>query len=400
MSAVAARAGEPGTGQTGTGHRSTGRIEVRPFDGDPAQLADLINLSWQGRYLARDLIPVYDAPGLSWQVLDAGEDSRDFRLAAYDGGRLVGCFLADRLTLRVGGQIRHGTQGSYFSVHPDYAACGVATRLINALERAHRLHGLDFMLGYVNTASHTPAAQFWTAFQRAFPARYRALRPVHFWMRFLNARAVAGAMGHPAERAGLQALSLLQSALRRLNSENLSSGHLTFGRGREEVRPYTPADLPACHLLLDRAAAHSGLAQLWDASPLARQLYSPPQFQSHTLVSGPASQVQGFSNSFSWPLHSRSSIPAETIDLLLFDDLTPAARRRLLHATAAASAERGAWLTLAARTDARHAATFLACGFVPVPQVCTLMMLFPAPDLKFGGLNSDGLHTVGPLRLR
>lgn len=359
------------------------RLEIRPFDGDPAELADLINLSWQGRYLARDLIPVYDAQNLGWQVLNTGEDSRDFRLVAYDGGRLVGCFLADQVTLRVGGQSRHGTQGSYFSVHPDYAARGVATRLINALERAHRRHGLDFMLGYVNAAPHTPAAQFWTAFQRAFPARYRPLKPVQFWMRFLNARAVAGALGHPAERAGLRVLSLLQAAPRRLNA----------AQNRGEVRPHTPADLPACHLLLDRAAARSDLTQLWNASALAHQLHSPPQ--SHTLVSAVDGHIQGFSTSFAWPLHSRSSIPAEAIDLLLLDDLPAAARRHLLHATAAASAERGAWLTLAARTDARHAATFLACGFVPIPQVCSLMLLFPAPDLKL-----DGLRTVGPLRLR
>ncbi|THF70277.1 GNAT family N-acetyltransferase [Deinococcus sp. Arct2-2] len=379
MSAVAIRA-EP----TGTG-----RIEVRPFDGDPAELAALINLSWQGRYLARDLIPVYDAQSLGWQVLDTGEDSHDFRLAAYDGGRLVGCFLADRLTLRVGAEIRHGTQGSYLSVHPDYASRGVATRLINALERAHRRHGLEFMLGYVNAAPHTPAAQFWTAFQRAFPARYRPLKSVHFWMRFLNARAVVGALGHPAERAGLRALSALQGGPRRN----------TVGRSGGEVRPYTLADLPACHLLLDRAAARSDLAQLWDASGLAHQFHSPPQShrlaQSHTLVSQIHGHIQGFSTSFAWPLHSRSHIPAEAIDLLLLDDLTPTARRHLLHATAAASAERGAWLTLAARTDARHAATFLACGFIPVPQVCTLMLLFPAPNLRL-----DGLTRVGPLRLR
>ncbi|UQN09209.1 GNAT family N-acetyltransferase [Deinococcus sp. QL22] len=360
-----------------------GRIEVRPFDGNPADLAALINLSWQNRYLARDLIPVYDAQTLGWQVLNTGEDSRDFRLAAYDGGRLVGCFLAGRLTLRVGAEIRHGTQGSYFSVHPDYAARGVASRLMNALERAHRRHQLDFMLGYVNAAPHTPAAQFWTAFQRAFPARYRPLKSVHFWVRFLNARAAAGALGHPAERAGLRILSALQSAPRRLNAAQNSG----------EVRSFTPADLPACHLFLDRAAAHSDLAQLWDASALAHQLYSPPV--SHTLVSALNGHIQGFSTSFAWPLHSRSSLPAEAIDLLLLDDLTPAARCHLLQATAAASAERGAWLTLAARTDACHAATFLACGFVPVPQVCTLMLLFPVPDLKL-----DDLRTVGPLRLR
>ncbi|MFB9994573.1 GNAT family N-acetyltransferase [Deinococcus oregonensis] len=382
MSAVAVRLGPP----------STGRIEVRPFDGDPAALADLINVSWQGRYLARDLIPVYDAQTLAWQVLNTGEDSRDFRLAAYDGGRLVGCFLADRLTLRVGGQTRHGTQGSYFSVHPDYAARGIATRLINALERAHRRHGLEFMLGYVNAASHTPAAKFWTAFQRAFPARYRPLKPVQFWMRFLNARAVAGAMGHPAERAGLQALSLVQGAPRRMSSA-LPVGGNRGDPPAEQVRSFTPTDLPACHLLLDHAAARSDLAQLWDAPALAHQLYSPPQ--SHTLVTASSGQIQGFSTSFAWPLYSRSLIPAEAIDLLLLDDLTPASRRSLLHATAAASAERGAWLTLAARTDARHAATFLACGFIPVPQVCTLMMLFPAPDLRL-----ENLTGVGPLRLR
>ena len=56
-----------------------------------------------------------------------------------DGGRLVGCFLAERLDFQVDGQEMPGSQGSWFSVLPEYASSLVATKLINALERRHRV---------------------------------------------------------------------------------------------------------------------------------------------------------------------------------------------------------------------------------------------------------------------
>ena len=93
-------------------------IEVRSFDGDPDELVALINCAWQERYLSKDLIPVYDRAGLEWQILQSKEGSHPFHLAAYDGAKLVGCFLAERLSFQVEGETVPGTQGSWFSVLP------------------------------------------------------------------------------------------------------------------------------------------------------------------------------------------------------------------------------------------------------------------------------------------
>ena len=354
-------------------------IEVRPFGGDPAELAALVNASWQGRYLARDLIPVYDAAGLQYQVL--GDPDSSLQLAAYDGRRLVGCFLADHLTLRVAGERWRGSQGSYFSVHPDYASRGVGLRLINRLERAHREQALAFMLGYVNSSKTAPAYQFWTRFRRSFPKRYRALRDVQFWMRFVKPQALSGVMDNAAEALGLRALLLLQGVPR--------------SQPNPHLRPFTPADQAACHLLLDRAAARSPLAQVWDSGALRRELSDD---QAATLVYTSAGSAAGFSTSFRWPLLSKGSIPAEVVDLLLMDDLNAGERRALLNATVRASAERGAWISIVPRTDGRYADTLLSCGFVPVPKVCTLIMLFPDPQLDLGAVRAA--NSAGPIRFR
>ncbi|THF85589.1 GNAT family N-acetyltransferase [Deinococcus sp. KSM4-11] len=350
-------------------------IEIRPFDGDAAELAALINASWQGRYLARDLIPVYDGPGLQWQVL--GVPDHSLHLSAWDGARLVGCFLADHVTLRVAGQAWRGSQGSYFSVHPEYAARGVARRLLAALERAHREQALAFMLGYVNSSRSAPAYQFWSRFEKAFPTKYTTLRSVGFWMRFLQPRRMAAVMDHAAEALGLRALSVLQRP----------------PQDRCGVRPFTAADAVAAHLLLDRAALHSSVAQLWEPGALRTELTG-----AHTLVFPLQERVGGFSTSFPWPLRSRGVIPAEVIDLLLMNDLNPEQRRTLLNATAHASAARGAWVSIAPTSDWRHGATFAACGFVPIPKVCTLMMLFPDKTLDLHAARHA--KTTGPLRFR
>ncbi len=362
-------------------------IEVRPYDGTAHDLADFINSCWQERYLARDLIPVYSEGDLRWQMLGGPDPS--LHLAAYDGARLVGCFLAERLTLRVDGQTVEGSQGSGFSVHPEYAARGVATRLIGALERAHRLKGLRFFLGYVNASPTASAHRFWSAFQRTFPNRYQTLCGVGFWMRFLRPAEMAGQLDHPAEALGLKALHRLQRPPVR--------------RQQSGARPYRASDLAACHLLLDAQTQTHRVSQLWDSGDLARQLDSPPTAQ--TLVhagSVPAGSaeagVQGLCTSFSWPLKGRGRIPAEVIDLFLPGHLSAAQARELLRAAVAEIASRGAWVAIAPRPDARDAATFLACGFVPVPKVCTLMTLFKDPELNLSGLSRPG--ALGPLRFR
>ncbi|ULH14289.1 GNAT family N-acetyltransferase (plasmid) [Deinococcus sp. KNUC1210] len=352
-------------------------IEVRPFCGDPADLAAFINACWNDRYLARDLIPTYSAADLSWQMLESPD--RSFHLAAYDGSQLVGCFLADRVRVRLNGQSVEGTQGSYLSVHPDYGARGVATRLINTLERLHRAHDLKFFLGYVNSSPTSSAYKFWSSFQRTFPKRYRTLGPVQFWMRFLKAGHMASELDNAAEAAGLKVLSLLQPA--------------PAVRAGSPVRPFHSGDLAACHLLLDAEAQRHRLAQLWNAADLRHELAASPV--SHTLVSSNGSGVQGFATSFHWPMKGRGRIPAEVIDLLLLHDLSAAGKRELLRSCVADIAARGAWVAVLPRPDFRDAATFLACGFVPVPNVCTLMTLFPSAELDWAGLDGSGLSGAG-----
>ena len=357
-------------------------IEVRPYDGDPQDVATFINSCWQKRYLARDLIPVYSAGDLSWQMLGGPDPS--LHLAAYDGARLVGCFLAERLTLNVDGQAVEGSQGSGFSVHPEYAARGVATRLIGALERAHRQQGLRFFLGYVNASPTASAYRFWSAFQRAFPNRYQTLSRVQFWMRFLRPGRMAEQLDHPAEALGLKLLHRLQRPPVR--------------RQRTGVRPYRASDLAACHLLLDAQSQAHRVSQLWTSGDLARQLDSPPAAQTLVSADTAGGGVQGLCTSFSWPLKGRGQIPAEVIDLFLPGHLSAAQSRELLRSAVADIASRGAWVAIAPRPDARDAATFLACGFVPVPGVCTLMTLFKDPALNLSGL--DRPWALGPLRFR
>ena len=348
-------------------------IEVRSFDGDPDELVALINCAWQERYLSKDLIPVYDRAGLEWQILQSKEGSHPFHLAAYDGAKLVGCFLAERLSFQVEGETVPGTQGSWFSVLPEYASSRVAIRLINALERAHREHEMRLFLGYVNHTQGTSAKVFWDAYAHAFPQRYRSICDVHFWTRFLRHGDVADRLSSGLERAGVRLLSMVQGIPR------------VGGGSGPTIRPFEGGDLDGCLALLNAHAFTRGLGQVWDAPTLIRQLTDPhhtPPVATTLVVEGEGG-IQGLANAFSWPMKGSGTFPAAVVDLMVADGLPPRDQRRLLTATTAALAAQGAALVMAPAYSFDRKGLFAGAGFVPLPSVCTLMTLFPDPALSF-----------------
>lgn len=336
-------------------------IEVRAFEGDRQELVDLINAAWQGRYLTRDMIPTYDAEVLCWQILDSPPVEPALHLAAYDGSRLVGCFLAQRRCFSYQGQTLEGSQGSWFSVHPDYASSGVGIKLVNALERAHRELDLAFFLGVVNASPTTPAYQFWGKYARAFPTRFQTLAPIHFWMRFLKPAEVAARMGHPEEAFGIRLLSLLQPRVRR--------------RNRALLRDYHPKDLSGVLRLLQRT--QQGLWQRWSEAELGHQLEGNP---AQTLILE-KQQIAGVANFCRYPMKGKGSIHNALIDLLAFDDLGFSERLQLLQGATERIAEQGYQMAFVPVFGFSDVLVFLASGYIPVPKVCNLISLFAQTPL-------------------
>jgi GNAT superfamily N-acetyltransferase len=347
-------------------------IEVRSFDGDPNELVAVINRSWQDRYLAKDLIPVYDRDALEWQVLRSRSTSQPLHLAAYDKGKIVGCVLAERLDFLVDGKEIPVSQGSWFSVLPEYASSLVATKLLNTLERRHREMGLGFFLGYMNRSPSSKSFQFWKAFAKAFPKRYRNVCTVHFWMRFVRHRDVAAQLSNPYEAAYLRCLSWVQPRPR-------------TKRGGP-MRPFRSEDLEACQRLLQARASSRGFGQTWSCQEtLLRHLTDTAQTaQASTIVLEGETGIAGLASTFPWPMKSKGVFPAAVVDVLHASKRS--ARLSLLRAATADAADRGAAAVVAPVFSWADALTYVRAGYLPIPEVCTLAALFADPALKLDGI--------------
>ena len=68
-------------------------MEIRSYEGDAEDLAELMQRVWKGTYLRKMWFPLWDAEFLRWQL---GNDDRRLCLAAYDEKELVGCFFSVR----------------------------------------------------------------------------------------------------------------------------------------------------------------------------------------------------------------------------------------------------------------------------------------------------------------
>ena len=133
-------------------------IEVRTYEGDIRELAHFINTSWRSYYSDKYWIPDHDSECLDWQFFAQRDESRDFRLGAYDGSRLVGCFLAECFPFGVNGRQLEGTIGSWFTVDPEFVRTPAPFKLLNEMERRHVKHGKAFLLGFVLPDSESQSA--------------------------------------------------------------------------------------------------------------------------------------------------------------------------------------------------------------------------------------------------
>ena len=342
-------------------------IEVRPYRGPTAPLVELIGRAWGERYEPRDLMPAVDAPGLEWQCPAPPPEGDSLHLAAWHGERLVGCFLAEIIDIKLNSINARASQGSWFSVLSGEGGSAAAFKLIGAMERRHRELGLAFFLGYVNCSPTSPARRFWGAYARLSPSRYREWGPLDLWMRFLDHDAALQAVDHPLERLGLGLLGRIQGAPEALPPC---------------VRPYEPRDRDALLALLEQDSSGADLAPRWSPEALDAQLtdprHDPPQAVALVYDEG---GVKGLASTFRWALRGRQHMPLTVLDLLVTAPGQEQARRALLRGAAALARRQGSAALARPALSRADAASLAGAGFVPVPQAAALMTLFADPAL-------------------
>lgn len=341
-------------------------IEIRTYDGDGEDAADLIGRTWRAAYGGKTWCPVWTADYLRWQLLSGEAGERDFLVAAYDGRKLVGCFFAKRATFQVLGRDLTGTIGSWFSVDPEARAPRLGMEIIEELRRRHVEHEAAFLLGVVNGDPSTVANKFWTSYAKLFPDQIRFVRRIGYWIRVLDAASVRGKYLHRSERLAARMHGMIPF-LRPPRSP------------AREVREYRDADLDRCAPLVAALVTNTDFALTIPRHRLAPQLcwYGVPQTLVHDVDNGPF----GLVNYHRIGLLGSDVVSAGLIDLLGCEGGSVRVRRRLLRSAVARMAAGGTDIAFALRTPTFPARVMVPAGFAPLPKSEHLVLVFPRSDL-------------------
>jgi hypothetical protein len=323
-------------------------IEIRTFDGDVDELARFCTSSWRKRYSGRMPVPDWRSDFLEWELLGEDHAAREFLVAAYDGGRLVGALPARPARFQLRGRPVAGTWGSFFAVDDDYENQGVSLKLNLEQRRRHRDRGAQVFTGYVYLGSSASMGkEFWLR-QRSV----KILGKVGLWARLFDHRAVSDFEFSTRDKWATRALGWFQ-------------GRPRPPRDASAIRPYRPADLNDCLQLVARLSHSADFGYEWNEAALARRL----QYGDvpRTFVADVDGRVSGFLNYCHLDLMGRRTITAGVIDLLSIDGLSPAMQQNLLRTAMCRMAEEGCHLALLLRLAGYPTRPLLTAGFIAQP---------------------------------
>ncbi|RKG80702.1 GNAT family N-acetyltransferase [Corallococcus terminator] len=337
-------------------------VEVRTFEGDAAEAAWFINRVWQSSYGKSVALPVWNSRFMDWLLFRGGQAPRDYLLAAYDKGTLVGTLFAEPARIRLGAQEVDGTHGSRASVADSHRGEGVAGKLARELLLRHRDRGARLSLGCVTTGARESG--FW---KQAWNKRH--IQGLGLWAHVFDARALARGAFTDTQR---HLLTLARPFLRQGFREADTRG----------IRPYHPNDLLRCLSLVRRMMQPVTLGFTYTAERLAHQL----QYQDvpRTFVLEQDGEVQGFVNTYSLEVTGKGShsVTSEVVDLVAFDESVSCAdRQRLLQGVMQDMERRGVACAGMLRSPSLPASVMLRTGWLPLPGGAKLTCLLPGSNM-------------------
>jgi hypothetical protein len=338
-------------------------VEIRSYEGDGGDLAELVDRVWRAGYGGRYRIPLWDPGYFRWRLLDERGGGREYLICAYRGERLVACLLAEPMDFEVRGRPVRGTASSWLSVDPEVRAPGLALRLVEELRRRQRRDGLAFSMGYSSSDPAHPARQFWDQLAKRRPAELVVLRRLTFWGRVFDARAVSASALDRFERWAPWAV------------RHVPWAYLGW-REREGVRPFAPQDLSRCGRWIESSSAGLDLRLRWTPPRLELQLGSP-YARTLLLERGGRGAVVNY-----YPTRQlgRTEIRVAMIDLVA-GDLGWAGKVALLKAAGHRMMEEGLHAAFMMESAATPTAALLAAGFVPFGPGIDLFCYLCDPDL-------------------
>jgi hypothetical protein len=322
-------------------------IEIRDYQGDFEDVADLTRRVWDREYRGRLWFPVADAAYLSWRLSPA---CRAVCVVAYEGSKMVGTIFSAPQPMRVRDKVITASLSTMFTVDPDYRRA--ALPLVEEMQRRNGAQGVVLTLGLVLGDPQSSSFQFWSKFAQAFPSKFKFVGRGRFLAKFLSPSRLARAGINYTERLASRTLGpLLQLT--------------PYGRDTH-VRPYRESDIDRCVEVLGSATAMFEWALLWSREEFA---YLVSNKTSETFVFERDGVVQGLAHYHFLTIQGREPVRGAMLDLWADNGLTTRERMRFVCHLCHHLCAQDVHLLAAPRTGTLPTAAFLASLFVPMPDV-------------------------------
>lgn len=343
-------------------------VSIETFRGDYEGLERMAHASWRDEY-GRASFPNFYRPAFLHYLFDRiPGDKRDHLLGAYKDGGIV-AFLANLPErFHLDGQIYNAVYSCLLVVRREYLRQGLAIDIIKAaVELNSRKYGLDFSLLTLETGHRS------TLMMNKLIAegnRIERVRKSGVLARVLDLERVDASEG----------LKGYEKAAIRL----LGAHRPPKAAPGVDLRAYRPADLDACHALLDRYKDTTRLALAWDKKDLAIELDYPDV--ARTFVWEKGGRVQAMINFVSHDQLGKSVTRYAWINHVAFPDLSPAERAAFLRAYLLRIRQEGYVATVDFSKRGWPIGPFYRARFIPYPRAVNLVSWTFNPEISLAGI--------------
>ncbi|MBM3305329.1 MAG: GNAT family N-acetyltransferase [Candidatus Aminicenantes bacterium] len=342
-------------------------IVIEPFRGEYEALERMAHASWRDEY-GQASFPNFYRPAFLHYLFDRiPADKKDHLIGAYKDGECI-AFLAN---LPRKFQFRERVYNAIYScllvTRREHLRQGVALALIRAAVEGNRKYGYDFSLLTLETGHRS--TKMMNKF-RAEGCSIERIRKSGVLARILDLGRVAASENLKGyEKA---AVRLIRGHRRPKPAPGVS------------LRDFRPADLDACHALLDRYRETAPLARVWDKEELAVELAWPDV--SRTLVLEKDGRVRAMIN---FIVHEHLGHTIERwawINHVAFHDLSTSERAAFLRAYLSLIKSEGFVGTVDFTKRGWPAGPFYRAGFFPYPRSVNLVSWTFNRDITLTGV--------------
>jgi len=321
-------------------------IEILTYQGDARELVEFTTAAWKASASGLPHAPRWSETNLEWQLLRNPSASPEFRVAAYDGGALVGTLFAEEFDFWMQGERTRGTLASWLTVAPEYRRRGVAGKLAEELRQRHRERGARFCIGFGLLGSG--GARFWSRQpDTLLPGK------TGFWVRVLDRSEVSSWSMSLRDRLGVHLLRLWAGPVE-------SPGEVS------SLRNYRDSDLDSCLALCNRPATAADLGLVWTRERLGHQLRFGDAVRTHLLTRD--DRVAGIVSYYLLAFTGRTERRMAIFDIVELEDSAGAGDgKRLLYRALHEALDAGASSALVLRQPSMPKRALFASGFVPLP---------------------------------